>query len=151
MRILIVEDNAADRELLLELLQDHFMKQAKFRMATNIRDAFEYLERRHSHPSIVPGIPPTEAPYFDCVILDLQLPDSMGRETFRSIHRRFPDLPIVIVSHNKDQQLALDLIREGAQDFILKDYTNTTDIFRRVLFAVERQRNIPISSMPPKL
>ncbi len=170
MRILIVEDSPNDRELLLELLQDYFMTQAKFRMATSLKEAFEYLARRRQSltsipPSMATGVPPEPAlestlqtpidePYFDCVILDLHLPDSTGRDTFRTIHDKYPELPIVVVSHNKDQRLALDLIKEGAQDFILKDYTNPAEVFRRVLFAVQRKRisSLPqgMSVLPPK-
>lgn len=173
MRILIVEDSPNDRELLLELLQDHFMTQAKFRLASSLKEAFSYLSRRRQSfasipPSMLPGAPtsepppeqalqtPIDEPYFDCVILDLQLPDSAGRDTFRAIHDKYPELPIVIVSHNKDQKLALDLIKEGAQDFILKDYTRPEEVFRRVLFAIQRTRNsslppvLSFSNMPPK-
>jgi len=135
MRILIVEDNQNDRELLLELLQDHFMAQAKFRTASTLEGAFEYLNRRHT--SLAPDVPADE-PYFHCVILDLGLPDSTGRDTFMAIHEAFPSTPIVIVSNNKDQDLAVQLIREGAEDFILKDFSNSTALFRRILFAVER-------------
>lgn len=169
MRILIVEDSPNDRELLLELLQDHFMTQAKFRMASSLKEAFDYLSRRRQTltsipPPMLPGesAPPqpetvqVDEPYFDCIILDLQLPDSTGRDTFRALHDKYPELPIVIVSHNKDQKLALDLIKEGAQDFILKDYTNTAEVFRRVLFAVQRKRSVSLppitnfSTTPPK-
>ncbi len=158
MRILIVEDSPNDRELLLELLQEHFMTQAKFRMASNLKEAFDYLSRRRQTlTSIPPPMQPREPtpqpepvqidePYFDCVILDLQLPDSTGRDTFRALHDKYPELPIVVVSHNKDQKLALDLIQEGAQDFILKNYTHTAEVFRRVLFAVQRKQGV---NLPP--
>lgn len=129
MRILIVEDNRVDRELLLELLQDKFMTEAKFRTADNLQLACEYLGRTRDGE-----------PFFDVVILDLGLPDSTGRDTFRELHGKFPNVPIVVMSHNKDPELALDLIREGASDYVLKDYTNETAIFRRVLFAVERSK-----------
>lgn len=137
MRILIVEDNMVDQELLLEHLQEQFMSKAKFRVADNLKSAFDYLQRRHS--SIQPmQAPEDDGPYFHCVILDLGLPDSTGQDTFRALHSKHPTVPIVIVSNNKDADLAVKLVEEGAEDFILKDYSNTTDLFRRILFAVAR-------------
>lgn len=127
MNILIVEDNPADRELLVEHLIDSFLNEARFRTADSLKEAFAYLARSLDGE-----------PYFDVVLLDLQLPDSSGRETFQSIHEMYPDLPIVVLSHNTDQDLAVDLIHAGAQDFIIKNYSNPLDLFRRVLFAVER-------------
>jgi CheY-like chemotaxis protein len=98
MKILIVEDSTSDRELLLELLQQYFMTEAKFREANSLSTAFDYLKRGD----------------FDCVLLDLNLPDSTGWNTFHSLHDTFPSTPIVVVTHNKNPQLAVQLIREGA-------------------------------------
>jgi DNA-binding response OmpR family regulator len=136
MRILIVEDNPSDQELLLEWLQEHFIQQAKFRVASDLKGAFDYLNRRHS--SLLPGGVTADEPYFHCILLDLGLPDSNGRDTFRAIHGAHSHIPIVVVSNNPDQSLAVELIREGAEDFILKNFSDTNDLFRRILFAVER-------------
>lgn len=124
MRILIVEDNPQDRELLTFALQDHFKTEAKFREAHSLQDAHDYLKRGN----------------VDCILLDLQLPDSSGIDTFLHIYTAYPHIPIVVVSHNPHLELARQMVRAGAEDYILKDYTNTTAIFRRVLFAVERSR-----------
>lgn len=137
MRILIVEDNPQDRELLTYALQDHFKSEAKFREADNLTDAHEYLKRGN----------------VDCILLDLQLPDSSGIDTFLHIYTAYPHIPIVVVSHNPHLELAKQMVRAGAEDYILKDYTNTTAIFRRVLFAVERShRNRDrLMSHPPEI
>ncbi len=128
MNILIVEDNPTDRELLIECLIDSFLSEARFRTASNLEEAFGYLARTLDGE-----------PYFDVVLLDLQLPDSSGRNTFVAIHEGYPSLPIVVLSHNTDRDLAVDLIHAGAADVIIKNYSNPLDLFRRVLFAVERQ------------
>lgn len=129
MRILIVEDNPTDRELLRYLLESRFQSEAKFREANSLGTAFRYLDGRN----------------IDCVILDLQLPDSAGRETFEKLYERYPDVPVIVMTHNKDRGLALDMIKAGAADYILKDYTNEEDIFRRILFAIEKhQRTIRV-------
>lgn len=126
MRILIVEDSPTDRQLLRFLLEEHFREDAKFREADNLGTACRYLEMGN----------------IDCVLLDLQLPDSAGKETFEKIVRRFPSVPVVVMTHNRDQELAMDMIRSGASDFILKSYTDSSDIFRRILFAVEKHHRM---------
>ena len=131
MRILIVEDNPTDRDLLKYLLESRFQNEAKFREANNLETAFRYLDGRN----------------IDCVILDLQLPDSTGKETFQRLSDRYPDVPVIVMTHNKDRGLALDMIKAGAADYILKDYTNEEDIFRRIIFAVEKHhRTIRVST-----
>jgi len=126
VNILIVEDNSTDRELLVFALQEHFQAEARFREASTLKDAHDFLERGD----------------VECVILDLQLPDSAGLDTFLRIYTSYPQIPIVIVTHNANLKLAQELVKTGAEDVILKDFTNTTAIFRRVLLAVERtERN----------
>jgi DNA-binding response OmpR family regulator len=126
MRILIVEDNPQDRELLVFALQEHFMKEAKFREVSDLESAHEYLKRG--------GV--------DAVVLDLQLPDSTGADTFTRIHNAYPQVPVIVVTHNSNLELAQQIIQRGAEDVIIKDFTNTIVLFRRILFAIERgQRN----------
>lgn len=146
MRILIVEDSPQARQLLLYLLQERFMDEAKFREAQDLKTAFDYLKmwkdadiqaRREGKP-----IDPI------CVILDLSLPDSAGRETFTRIQKAYPDLPIVVMTNTNDRKLAEEMVDHGAQDYILKNFTDEEEIFRRVSFAVRRHRRTV--SVPPK-
>jgi DNA-binding NtrC family response regulator len=122
VNILIVEDNSSDRELLVYALAEHFKTEARFREASTLKQAQDYLERG--------GVA--------CILLDLQLPDSAGLDTFLRIYTAYPQIPIVIVTHNANLELAKQLVKTGAEDVILKDFTNTTAIFRRVLLAQER-------------
>lgn len=124
VNILIVEDNSTDRELLVFALQEHWKTEARFREAETLKAAHTYLERG--------GV--------DCIVLDLQLPDSTGLDTFLRIFTAYPNIPIVVVTHNPNLELAKQLVETGAEDVILKDFTNTTAIFRRVLLATVRTR-----------
>ena len=124
MKILIVEDNPSDRELLKFALEERFQKEAKFREATTLELAKTYLMRGD----------------IDCVILDLQLPDSAGRGTFKALSSQFPQVPIIVMTHDKNRDLALETIRDGAADYVVKNYTDPEELFRRVLFAVEKHR-----------
>lgn len=124
MKILIVEDSRTEREILRYLLESRFQNAAKFREAGSLDAAFGFLARGD----------------IDCVILDLQLPDSAGRETFEKLVKRFPEVPVVVMTNNKDRDLALDMIQKGAQEFVIKNYTDEEELFRRVLFAIEKHR-----------
>ena len=124
MKILVVEDNPADRELITLALQEHFETRVLFREVSDLESAHEYLKRGS----------------VDCIVLDLGLPDSSGLDTFTRIYMAYPHIPIVVVSNTGSLALAKDIFKTGAEDFIIKDYTNTNTLFRRIVFAVERVR-----------
>jgi len=132
MKILIVEDSPKDRELLKYLLAARFQHEAKFREAASLKLAVSYLRQGD----------------IDCAILDLSLPDSAGKETFQKIITQFPQVPIIVMTNTNDRNLAVDMIRQGAADYILKNFTNEEELFQRVLFAIEKhQRTIAV---PPE-
>ena len=58
--------------------------------------------------------------HVDLVMLDLTLPDSRGSDTFTRIYARFPEVPIIVLTCMEDKDLAVRLIQEGAQDYIVK-------------------------------
>jgi len=79
---------------------------------------------------------------FDVAIIDLSLPDSFGLETFVSFHQQHPLLPTIIMTGDKDHDMALDAIQKGAQDYLFKGESSATAISRTIRFAIERQRLI---------
>lgn len=125
MRILLVEDSPTDREILRYLLDAKFKGEVEFHEASTLESAFEILK----------------AELVDCVVLDLQLPDSAGKETFLKLNKRFPNVPFIVMTHSKDRSLALEMIQKGAADFVIKSYEDEEEIFRRITFAVEKHRN----------
>lgn len=125
MKILIVEDDSIQREVLRTLLEARLQPEAKLREANDLKTAFAYLDRGD----------------VDCIALDLQLPDSDGRDTFLALHAKHPNIPIVVMTNNLDRDLALDMIKSGAADYLIKNYTNDEEVYRRLMFAVERSRH----------
>lgn len=78
---------------------------------------------------------------FDVVLLDPTLPDSEGNNTFLQVYSRAPEVPIVIASFVDDKVMAIEMLREGAQDYLLKDKINSDSLRRALIFAIERHRS----------
>lgn len=76
----------------------------------------------------------------DAILLDLQLPDSLGLATFEAIQSRAPDRPIIVLSGNGDEAVADQAVRAGAQDYLLKGRFDGELLVRSIRFAVERRR-----------
>ncbi|MFH1476580.1 MAG: response regulator [Verrucomicrobiota bacterium] len=74
----------------------------------------------------------------DLVMLDLTLPDSRGADTFQKIYRRFPEVPIIALTSMADETLAVSLVQEGAQDYIIKGQGNISALAHSIRYAIER-------------
>ncbi len=79
----------------------------------------------------------TEAPPH-IVLLDLNLTDSRGFATFRSVQERCRDAPIVILSGLEDEHLALQTVQAGAQDYLAKSQIHARALVRVITYAVGR-------------
>jgi len=77
---------------------------------------------------------------FDLILLDLSLPDSRGIETFLRIRERAPKIPVLVLTGQDEESLAVRAIQEGAQDYIVKGSMNAKVLGRAVRFAIERQK-----------
>lgn len=76
----------------------------------------------------------------DAVLLDLYLPDSKGLATYTRYAAQFPEIPVVTVSDFYEEILAFETVKQGAQDYILKQDIHADHLVRAVRFAIERQR-----------
>jgi PAS domain S-box-containing protein len=68
------------------------------------------------------------------------LPDSKGLDSLRRLRREFPELPVVVLTGLEDESVALQSLREGAQDYLLKSEISSNVVIRAVRFAIERKR-----------
>ncbi|MDP2602342.1 MAG: GAF domain-containing protein [Deltaproteobacteria bacterium] len=126
-KILLVEDNPGDANLLREMLnQFHFDD-----------SDFELVEA----PRLVAAIKRLQESHFDVVLLDLSLPDSQGMATVARVRETRPTLPIVVLTGEDDDELATEALRRGAQDYLVKGQFDRRMLMRGIRYAIERQRS----------
>ena len=76
----------------------------------------------------------------DAVLLDLDLPDSFGIDTFLSVHRRAPEIPVVVLTGLDDETVAVGAVRQGAQDYLVKGDFGGQLLVRAIRYAIERNQ-----------
>lgn len=124
--ILIIEDNQGDARLIEFMLKEN----------TQFEFVCKHAERLSCALKIMSETEP------DVVLLDLALPDSFGMETFTRIYNANPTIPIVVLSGNNDEKIALTAVREGAQDYIVKGQFDEKHLVRSIQYAVERHKTL---------
>jgi len=122
--VLLVEDNPGDARLILELLGEVQAQAFDLERVDRLDDALARLART--------GV--------DVVLLDLGLPDSQGIDTFVRARRGAPNEPIVVISGLDDERLALEAVRSGAQDYLVKGRIEGQLLARVLRYAIERKR-----------
>jgi signal transduction histidine kinase len=123
IKILLVEDNLGDADLLQEILEEATASEFEVTHTSYLRDAFDRLENQP----------------FDAILLDLSLPDSQGLETLVKLQTERPDFPIVVITGLNDEQLAVNAVRQGAQDYLVKGQLNGPVLIRSLRYAIERK------------
>jgi len=76
----------------------------------------------------------------DVLLLDLDLPDSEDMGTFERVHGFAPDVPIVVLTRVEDEEMALSMVKAGAQDYLVKKEATPELLVRSIRYAVERHR-----------
>lgn len=125
LRVLLVEDSSTAARLVTELLGKGLHSHVTQRAET-AEAALNYLQLEHP----------------DVVLLDLNLPDSVGLSTFHRIHVRCPDTPIIILSGDNDIDLAVEAVHCGAQDYLVKSRFDHEHLSRSVRFSIERTERL---------
>lgn len=76
----------------------------------------------------------------DAILLDLDLPDSRGLSTLISLATAVPNFPIIVLAECEDELLALDLMQQGAQDYLVKDQLDKNLLGRSIRYAIESKQ-----------
>ena len=124
VRILLVEDSPSDALLIVSRLADE----------KSFKHALTHVERLADSLALL------AKDEFDVVLSDLGLPDSEGLATFMEMHKRAPQMPIVVLTRDDDQELAVEAIKMGAQDYLPKSNFDSFSLVRTMNYAIERQR-----------
>lgn len=125
LNILLVEDSPVDAQLLLRTMPKTPEFALTWTVASRLNDALKRLYARE---------------HFDMIVLDLTLPDSQGLQTVERTQAAAPGVPIVVVSGLDDENMALNAVRAGAQDYVTKGRLAGEVLLRTLRYAVERQR-----------
>lgn len=124
-RILLVEDNLGDVRLLQEYLKESDSLNADLIHVDCLSEAVACLG---------------EAASYDLVLLDLSLPDSQGLATFSAIQERAGNLPIILLTGNDDESLAVQAVQQGAQDYLVKGKVDADLLARAIRYGIERNQ-----------
>jgi len=76
----------------------------------------------------------------DVVLLNLKLPDEKKLNTFHMIHNKSPHVPVILLSNKNDKLLAIQSVRQGAQDYLVKAEIEGNLLIRAIQYAIERKR-----------
>lgn len=123
LRILLIEDNLDDVRLVRETLRDFSGNEFEIESTARLEEGLKLLREQH----------------FDIVLLDLTLPDSYGIETFEQLHSQ-SDVPVVVLSGNANDEVALKALEQGAQDYLVKGTVSGELLVRMLRYSVARHR-----------
>jgi PAS domain S-box-containing protein len=124
MKLLLIEDDGAYARFIRETLKEPAQAAVELLVAGRLDRGLEIL--RDNAP--------------DLVLLDLGLPDSQGLATLRTACTAHPATPFVVLTGMSDESLAIEAVRAGAQDYLVKGRVNGEVLLRVAEHAVERQR-----------
>jgi two-component system, NarL family, sensor histidine kinase UhpB len=122
--ILLVEDNPADIFLLKKMLNASALHINSVYTTDKVMEAREVLQTLHFHVAL----------------LDLSLPDSFGIDTYLEIKSYVKEIPVIILTGLNDANTALEALKEGAQDYLIKGEFNGDLLYRAIQYSLERKK-----------
>jgi signal transduction histidine kinase len=123
-KILLIEDNAGDARLIQEMLAEANGALFEISFASRLAAGLEHL--------VASGV--------DLILLDLSLPDSRGLDSFLKVKARAPQIPIIVLSGLNDKDLAIEAVRHGAQDYLVKGGVDGELLTHAIRYAIERKQ-----------
>lgn len=122
IKILVIEDDFRYAGLLQDML----------RMARDSKFDVEHED------TLADGLDRAAHGGIDMILLDLNLSDSQGIDTFIKVYAQAPHIPIIVLTGFDDEGLALETVRHGAQDYLIKGHLDRNLLARAIRYAIER-------------
>ncbi|RLE24988.1 MAG: hypothetical protein DRJ61_06175 [Acidobacteria bacterium] len=122
--LLLIEDSPDDAAIVRDILGE----------STRFNGTIEHCSR------LSEGIARMAEGDIDVVLLDFSLPDSFGIDTFRLLHSAQPEIPVIVLTSLDDDELAIQAVSEGAQDYLVKKELEHRLLTRSIRYAIERNR-----------
>src|SRR2546425_2064710 len=124
IKVLFVEGDLIFARAVRESLSALTASRIELQVSENLDDATRRLNERR----------------YDAVLLNLFLADSRGMSTFAKVHSQVPTLPIVILTGYDNESLAIEAVRQGAQDYLVRSKVDGKILSRVLRYAIERKR-----------
>ncbi|MCK4882554.1 MAG: response regulator [Candidatus Omnitrophica bacterium] len=124
LKVLVVEDNLIDRRIVESMLLETSDSTSLLKSSDSLAGTLHLMSQYT----------------FDIVILDLNLSDSHGEETFLKLNRQYPSVAVVINTGAYEDEVGLETLSFGAQDFLVKGKYNAYILNKALHYAVERKR-----------
>ncbi|MEH1938154.1 MAG: hybrid sensor histidine kinase/response regulator [Nostoc sp.] len=124
VKILLIEDNLAEAKLLQEFLMQAQSQEFTLVHVKRLGEALQELTQCN----------------YDVILLDLTLPDSEGLSSLPPLIGQAPSVAIVVLTNTNDEELAIEAVRQGAQDYLVKRQVNPDVLVRSLRYAIERKQ-----------
>lgn len=126
--ILYIDDNENDIRLIHDMVEQHSLHSVD-------QDAFRFFRAS----SLKDGFRIVDGETIDLILLDLFLAETKGIDTFRKCQEHVKDLPVIVLTGLEDENLAIQAVREGAQDYLMKNHVDSFGLGRSIRYAIERK------------
>ncbi len=123
INVLLIEDNPSDARLIEELLKESNRITFKLTSCNRLSKGLEHLKSQKH----------------DVVLLDLSLPDSFGIDTVLNTIETAPSVPVIIMTGTDIDDIAIESVKEGAQDYLVKGQVDSTNLIRSIQYAIQRK------------
>ncbi|WP_226022890.1 bacterio-opsin activator domain-containing protein [Halomicrobium salinisoli] len=134
--VLLIEDNPGDARLIEEM----FREAEGFLEGVDVGASAADGARIHHEDRLSDGLDRADETGADVILLDLNLPDSAGLETLAAVVEATEWMPIVVLTGLRDEQVGVEAVQRGAQDYLVKDEVTSDLLVRSVYHAIVRNR-----------